>query len=88
MTVQEQLDLWVAGTSVHNPDRGECCPDFSCCEVGLRADEDVRRRFAQAYQEQDHQTMENMCTMFLGALFSGHNAHVIGQGGSEQCDVH
>lgn len=34
MTPAEQLRRWVAGESVHNgpsPDRGECCPDFSCC---------------------------------------------------------
>lgn len=31
MTPEEQLDLWCAGRSVHNDERQECCPDFSCC---------------------------------------------------------
>lgn len=35
MTPDEQLDLWVAGSSVHNKERDECCPDFSCCKPKL-----------------------------------------------------
>lgn len=35
---QEQMRLWVSGESVHSDHRGlgeECCPDFSCCAVGM-----------------------------------------------------
>lgn len=35
MTAEDQVDLWVQGQSVHNPDRDECCPDFSCCRAHL-----------------------------------------------------
>lgn len=28
---EEQLDLWVEGTSTHLNPRRDCCPDFSCC---------------------------------------------------------
>lgn len=41
MTSEEQLQLWVNGDSVHNDERDECCPDFSCCNQKvntLRAD--------------------------------------------------
>jgi hypothetical protein len=30
-----QLDLWVAGISVHDSIYNECCPDLSCCFPGL-----------------------------------------------------
>lgn len=31
MTSDEQLEQWCNGVSVHNVERDECCPDFSCC---------------------------------------------------------
>lgn len=64
MTHQEQLDQWVAGKSVHNPTRNECCPDFSCCQPHLKADAPTRRKFRDANQE----TRNHMLAEFLGAL--------------------
>jgi len=31
MKPNEQLAKWVNGESIHNKERDECCPDFSCC---------------------------------------------------------
>lgn len=42
MTPNEQLELWVRGKSVHNDERDECCPDFSCCSPELLAPEHER----------------------------------------------
>lgn len=61
MTSDEQLERWVAGDSVHNPDTNECCPDFSCCEPALLAAKEVRERFRDANQ---HDRFE-MLGMFL-----------------------
>ena len=43
MTSDEQLAEWVKGNSIHNQDRDECCPDFSCCDNELLAPEDERK---------------------------------------------
>lgn len=45
MTSEQQLILWVDGTSVHNVERDECCPDFSCCRPALLASKDERVAF-------------------------------------------
>lgn len=66
MTPEEQLDLWVAGKPVHNPDRDECCPDFSCCNPELLADLDTRTVFKAANQKK----RENMLFEFLGKLLA------------------
>ena len=49
MTPTEQLGLWLEGKSVHNDERNECCPDFSCCKPELLADLEVRQLFHTAY---------------------------------------
>ena len=49
MTEFKQLTLWVAGHSVHDDERGMCCPDFSCCRPQLQADQVTRWRFMSAY---------------------------------------
>jgi len=48
---------------IHNETRDECCPDFSCCQPELLADEKTRRAFAEA----DDETRMSMLGMFLGA---------------------
>jgi len=49
MTEFEQLSLWVAGHSVHDDERGMCCPDFSCCWPQLQVDQATRWKFVGAY---------------------------------------
>lgn len=51
MTPNEQLDLWVQGNSIHNLERNECCPDFSCCEKKLRWPKERREDFQATTQE-------------------------------------
>ena len=60
MTPEQQLDLWVAGNSVHNADRDECCPDFSCCGIPI-VDKATREQFKQAGEKNRH----NMLLSFL-----------------------
>lgn len=74
MTPNEQLAIWVEGKSIHNEDRNECCPDFSCCNPELLAEESVRIAFAEA----DPVVREEMLMMFLGKLLEGHNLHFSG----------
>jgi len=64
MTPDEQVDLWVQGRSVHNPDRDECCPDFSCCQPDLLAPVEVRKAFQAAGEQQRIKFL----SQFLGAL--------------------
>lgn len=48
MLSDDQLRLWANGTSVHNAERDECCPDFSCCRPELLQPEKIRRAFVEA----------------------------------------
>lgn len=68
MTTIEQLNQWVDGKSVHNPDRDECCPDFSCCNPALLSTEEERRNFKQAFDDNDDEILGAMLTIFLGRL--------------------
>ena len=54
MTPDEQLERWVAGESVHNATRDECCPDFSCCQPEMQWAEPRRREFQEAFLADDH----------------------------------
>lgn len=87
MTVKEQLELWVAGKSVHNPTRDECCPDFSCCQPELQADKETREVFVRA----DENSQKEMLMMFLGGAFyhsaklKGKTVYIVGtQEGTKQ----
>lgn len=66
MDSDEQLEQWVLGNSLCPNDRGECCPDFSCCQPKLLADERARKVFADA----DEATRLSMLGMFLGAAMA------------------
>ena len=65
ISTDEQLARWVAGDPVHNASRGECCPDFSCCQPQLLASLDVRQRFKRACDEGDEQAKMAMLGGFL-----------------------
>jgi hypothetical protein len=45
MNRNEQLAMWVRGQSVHDTERDECCPDFSCCNPELLAAKEEREHF-------------------------------------------
>ena len=66
MTPEEQLDLWIEGKSVHNKERDECCPDFSCCEPSLLAPKEARIAFKKANEE----TRMGMLGVFLSGAVS------------------
>lgn len=67
MTTQEQLEKWVNGESVHNDERDECCPDFSCC-CDINTPKDVKERFAKAFNNGEHEVIHTMLMGFLGGL--------------------
>jgi len=84
MTEDEQLELWRAGTPVHNYDKtvngiklegGECCPDFSCCTPELLAEPEEREAFYNATDEVRHELL----FMFLGKLmkYKGLNVNIV-----------
>lgn len=77
MTPEEQLKEWVNGNPIHNDERGECCPDFSCCN-GKIAPLEVRERFAKAYLEGDEKTVYTMLVMFLSGAFADENIYIAG----------
>ena len=68
-SIDEQLRLWVEGTSVHHAlQRGghECCPDFSCCKPHLLQPIEVRRAFVAA----DERGRNKFLMVFLGGAIS------------------
>ena len=77
-SIEIQLTAWVKGESLHNSDRDECCPDFSCCNDYLAPVEE-RERFALAHKTGDEETVMNMLMMFLGASFASENVHFVSE---------
>ncbi|MDJ0953379.1 MAG: hypothetical protein QNJ81_06845 [Acidimicrobiia bacterium] len=83
MKIEEQLIEWANGNSIHNEERGECCPDFSCCVPEAKADKDVRQRFLKAYMENDQRLMGEMLGNFLANIIqhkTGQIPYVAGLG--------
>lgn len=80
MSPEKQVEMWVKGESIHNEERDECCPDFSCCDKSLMAKESVRLRFAKAEVEGNEAVKTELLAMFLGRLLKRRNinAYVIG----------
>jgi len=76
-SINQQLDEWVKGNSVHNDERDECCPDFSCCN-DVKTPRATRERFAKAYHDGDQETVDQMLLMFLGGAFAGEKVHIAG----------
>ena len=66
MTCEEQLQLWLKGKSVHNEERNECCPDFSCCKPEFLAPFEEREMFVEQLVKGDN----SMLYMFLGRLIN------------------
>ncbi len=83
MTVDEQLALWVQGRSAHNDDRGECCPDFSCCNPESAASREERETYVRATGE----IQMGMLGTFLGRAMANYKpktkVHVAGDHGDE-----
>lgn len=71
MTAEEQLEKWLKGISVHNEDRQECCPDFSCCSPELLASVEERIDFVNAHHAKNQTKKDDMLAMFLGRMLKG-----------------
>lgn len=78
MNSEDQLKLWMKGESVHNEERKECCPDFSCCKPYLLAPEHERKAFMEAHEKGDEKTKWSMLIEFLGRAFSSSKIYVAG----------
>ncbi len=78
MKTEEQLKLWVKGKSVHNDERDECCPDFSCCQFHFLAPKHEREAFLEAHRKNDEKTKTSMLYEFLGRAFSSKKIYVAG----------
>ncbi len=82
MTPLEQLALWLKGEDVHNDERDECCPDFSCCDEKNRWPQEIREEFAEAYRAGDEDTALSMLVSGLSqrvATEFGDKVYVSGQ---------
>ena len=62
MKPNEQLAKWVNGESIHNKERDECCPDFSCCNPDVTTPAEERVKFLNASESERH----GMLFGFLG----------------------
>lgn len=61
LTPDAQIDAWVRGEPMCPNTRGECCPDFSCCNPELMVPATERVAFRDASDE----TRERMLLGFL-----------------------
>ena len=72
LTVEEsrdhQLKHWLAGNPTCNPVLDVCCPDFSCCYPELLLDVNTRKKFADAFKNQDGKTIGEILIMCLGRV--------------------
>ena len=84
MKVIEQLNLWVAGESVHNDEREECCPDFSCCNKEVNTPKEVKEIFRNAYLKDNQALIHRLLMEFLGNALSGENVYIAGLEASRQ----
>ena len=73
MTPDQQLDAWVEGRPIHHVERGECCPDFSCCRPDLLAPAHERKTYVRLTERDRH----HMRMVFLARAFAGHNVHIV-----------
>ena len=66
----DQLLKWVQGESIHNDERDECCPDFSCCNSEMNTTKEVREQFIEAFLNDDKEQQHRLLMMFLGQSFT------------------
>ena len=77
--IADQLAKWVAGESVHNDERDECCPDFSCCKPMLLAPKDVREKFMAADDEGRLAFLGHFLAAMIAAAGTA-KVHIAGEG--------
>ena len=65
----EQVRVWaLEDKSIHNKERDECCPDFSCCTPELLAPKAVRELYYRAELSGNHKVVERLLGEFLGKM--------------------
>jgi hypothetical protein len=77
MTPAEQLEKWVAGESIHNEERKECTPDFSCCYPDLAWLPWERKAFQTAWLSGDQDAIDKCMVSSLMMLLA-HSAKLNG----------
>ncbi len=75
MTALDQVELWVKGESVHNHDREECCPDFSCCSPEINTPIEKRIMFRDAYVQGNDELVEFLLMEFLNNMLASESIH-------------
>ena len=78
MTSNKQMRQWVEGKSIHNIERDECCPDFSCCNPELLANKEDRKLFYECSQIKRTDVTDKMLMDFLSKAFANKNIYVAG----------
>lgn len=68
MKPADQLQLWLNGDPVHNKERDECTPDFSCCNKDLLAEKETRIEFCEAFKSKDHNKVGKILSGFLACF--------------------
>ncbi len=84
LSVRLQLESWVFGESVHNEDRDECCPDFSCCNKSIDTPMEVREVYFKAYHSGNEVVCYRLLMEFLSNALSGENVYIAGLEASRQ----
>lgn len=75
-----QLKQWVIGNSVHNKEKDECVPDFSCCNDKMNTSKETKERFCRAVELCDERTKNEILGIFLAQAIQtiGKNVYVAG----------
>lgn len=78
---EEQLARWVEGDPVHRGtvSGGECCPDFSCCQPQLLADEETRKAFAVASESGRNRFLGAFLGAAIAAMGKGDEVYIAGK---------
>lgn len=63
-TYDEQLKRWRNGDYTHA--NGQCCPDFGCCNLSIRADQKTREAFITGNED----VRQEFLMLFLGNAIS------------------
>lgn len=66
----DQLLKWQKGESIHNIERDECCPDFSCCDKDINTSQGIKDRFVLAHLNNDEEAKERWLNWFLNGMLT------------------
>lgn len=81
-TFDEQLALWVKGDYTHA--KGQCCPDFGCCNPSSRADQKTREAFVAGNEGTRHNFLMLFLSNAIATIRPEKRVYLAGEGINRQ----